>query len=303
MSKALIFVWYNCNESCFFCSAEVKDRKHINYSTLQILKIIHEKRKDNNEVEFIGWEVLIRKDAILLFQFCKKLGYKKISIETNGTKLADFSFFESILQAGVTNLVMSIHGSSPEINDMHTWLKKSFQMKQEALENASILSEKYEFEMFTNYVVTLKNIEDVPRFIGYIQKYTYLKNYIFAFCRPLPLYEETYGEYLVPFSLLKKVFDSLPLDKKIRIQYLPYCVLDPEKNEVFQEGFFKWKKQSTTRIDWDGKIRSLENAIQDHTLYFHECESCKYKNSCRWVWAEYADFFKMKAPPLLESIQ
>jgi pyruvate formate-lyase activating enzyme-like uncharacterized protein len=53
MSKALIFVGYNCNESCFFCSAEVANRKHINYTSLQLLKLLKEKRIENDEVEFI----------------------------------------------------------------------------------------------------------------------------------------------------------------------------------------------------------------------------------------------------------
>ena len=53
--KAIVFTWYNCNESCFFCSAEVHGRKDSNRSFLEIAHDIdHAHKQWMNEIFMIN---------------------------------------------------------------------------------------------------------------------------------------------------------------------------------------------------------------------------------------------------------
>lgn len=303
MKIALIFTWYACNENCFFCSAEVDGRKHINKTTNEILKdITLEYKRGYRNIEFIWWEILIRKDINILLAFSQKIWFKEISIETNWTQFFNIDFLERLLINGLNKITLSIHWSTSKVNDYHTQLKGSFDLKLKWLDNLDKLYWKYHFNISTNYVVTSKNIDEVKTFLVLISKYRFIKKNIFAFVRPIRAYRWNYKNYLPSFLKIREVFSTLINDEKVLIQYLPYCIINEWLHEKYLDYFSKWLKKEVNKVNMEWNI-SLENAIQSEEYLFNECNSCKYKNKCRWVWKEYVDFFNMKSPPLLVNIE
>lgn len=299
---SLIFTGYNCNESCFFCSAEVEWRKHINKTTKELLNEIYsEFHKWSINVEFIWWEVTLRKDIYILLSFAKKIGYQYISIETNGTIFSNLSIAEKLLLHWLNHIVLSIHWSNSIINDKHTLLKWSFNLKEKWLNNLEKLHNKYKFILNTNYVITSKNINNVPEFITFISKYKYISKIIFAFVRPLKKYEKDYENYLPNIYDIKNIFENIADNElDINIQYLPYCILDNKFNEKYLNFFKKWKKKSINKLNINSVI-NLEDSIQKEEYYFNECNSCEYKENCRWIWTEYVSHFKLKSPLILNK--
>lgn len=291
-----------CNESCFFCSAEVANRKHINRSLKSILlDILNAFKNWSSHIEFIWGEVLLRKDIFIIIAYCKRLWFKKISIETNGTILSDNAICIKLLKAGLNNITLSIHGSSSPTNDVHTGLPGSFIKKMEAIKNLELLSEKYDFSLQTNFVITSKNIHEIPGFLEMVSKMSVIKNYIFAFVRPLISYRDNYKNYLPDLGEIKKIFETVEFNNKIRIQYLPYCVLDESFHESYQDSFAKWLKKDTDKSYGDNADINLEKSIQDNITYFKECYSCKFYHKCRWFWTEYVDYFHLTVPPNINS--
>jgi MoaA/NifB/PqqE/SkfB family radical SAM enzyme len=67
--------------------------------------------------------------VLLILSFAKKKKFSTISVETNGTVLADISFCEKILSVGLNKITLSIHGASASVNDKHTGLLGSHEMK------------------------------------------------------------------------------------------------------------------------------------------------------------------------------
>lgn len=300
IQKAIIFVWYDCNESCFFCSAEVHGRKHINRSTKEILTdIISMKSAGAISLEFIWWEVLMRNDISVLLAFAHKAWFDQISIETNGEHLANKNFAEKILQLWLNRIVLSIHGNSSKINDQHTWALWSFEKKLQAIENLQILWESYNFQLFVNYVVTSKNLDEVPWFIARMDQFSWIQKYIFAFVRPLKKYKKLYHTYLPKFIDIKRIFESFALHEKVRIQYLPHCVLDIQYNNLYQQWMERGLKWEVIKINETDIMTNLEDVIQEETAYFSDCKNCKLAPACRGVWSEYIEFFHMESPPLL----
>jgi len=293
--KAIVFTWYNCNESCFFCSAEVHGRKDSNRSFLEIAHDIdHAHKQWMNEIEFIWWEVLIRPDIFLIIAFAKKKNFHSISIETNGTILADIAFTQKILALWLNKITLSIHGNSSEINDRHTWLKGSFDKKILALKNLQSFHGKYWFSVATNYVITSKNVAEIPGFVKRMEAFPMLEKYIFAFVRPLQSYHKLYRYYLPNLADIRNIFGSMQLYPKIAIQYLPLCILDNEKRQVYQEIFLKWQKENTKKSNSLTDTVVLESAIQNEMVYIEWCQKCELRNSCRWIWREYVDFFHIQ---------
>lgn len=298
--KWIVFTWYNCNESCFFCSAEVHGRKSINRSFMEIAHDIEiAKQQWVTEIEFIGWEVLIRPDALLIIGFAKKKNFSIISVETNGTALSDVVFCEKILSLGLNKITLSIHGASAGMSDKHTGLVGSYDQKLLWLKNLQSFHKKYQFSIATNYVVTSQNIVEVEKFIQLMDQFTMLEKYIFAFVRPLRSYNKLYKHYLPQFQDIKKIFESFPIHPKLSIQYLPLCILSERHRKEYQSMFIKWKKIDTEKSNSKDDKIILEWAIQSDMEYIDGCENCKFYGSCRWVWKEYVDFFQIKKLPLL----
>jgi hypothetical protein len=97
----------------------------------------------------------------------------------------------------------------------------------------------YNFTLSTNYVVTSKNINEIPLFIKNIKKYNFVSKNIFAFVRPIKSYKKNYKNYLPSFINIKNIFDNLEYSNKILIQYLPYCVLKKSLQKQYLDFFAK----------------------------------------------------------------
>ncbi len=298
--KGIIFTWYDCNESCFFCSAEVHGRKDVNRSLKEILEDIHRYSLEwYTEIEFIGWEVLIRPDVLLIIAFAKKKWFSTISLETNGTRFADKDFCRQVLHAGLNKITLSIHGATANICDKHTGLVWSYDKKILWLQNLQDLHGEYNFSIATNYVVTSKNLSEIPDFVRLMDSFPMLEHYIFAFVRPLQSYNKMYKHYLPSFTDIRSVFQSFPIHPKVSIQYLPLCVLDPAHQKQYQSLFLKWEKSTTEKSNAENSTIILEDAIQHEMAYLPGCSKCELKASCRWVWKEYVDFFAIQQLPLV----
>jgi MoaA/NifB/PqqE/SkfB family radical SAM enzyme len=298
--KWIIFTWYNCNESCFFCSAEVHARKHINRSFVDIVHDIERAKSQGiTEIEFIWGEVLIRPDILLILSYAKKKNFTTLSLETNGTQLSDIKFCEKILSLGLNKITLSIHGASPDINDIHTGLKGSFALKYSWLQNLEQLSDQYTFSLATNYVMTDKNIQDIPAFVQLMDHFSVIEKYIFAFVRPLQSYKKLYKYYLPKMIDIKERFESLPIHPKILIQYLPLCILDEKIRDMYQWDFGKGKKLHTEKSNSVDEKINLETAIQDEMTYIKWCDTCSLRTQCRGIWTEYVDFYQIQSLPIV----
>jgi len=300
--KWIIFTWYDCNESCFFCSAEVHGRKHLNRSFLEIAEdIVLSKQAWHSEIEFIGGEVLLRKDIELILAFARKNGFQTISIETNGTRLSDKSFCERVLSLGLNKITISIHGSSRSVNDRHTGLQGSFEKKILWIQHLQELHGRYQFMIASNYVITSKNIHEVPSFIRMMDQYPMFDKYIFAFVRPLNSYKKMYWFYLPTFDEIRSTFESFPIHAKVNLQYFPKCILKKEYREAYQDIFTKWKKTDTQKFNTNIERINLESSIQWEMIYLDDCRKCQLKESCRWVWKEYVKHYHItNMTPILD---
>src|SRR5437667_44488 len=100
-SRVDINIGYSCNERCKFCYyiQTIKDREKVKDLTTDEckarIKYIHSQGIET--LEFTGGEPTIRNDLIELITYAKALGFKSISMITNGVRMAQPQYTKSVV--------------------------------------------------------------------------------------------------------------------------------------------------------------------------------------------------------------
>jgi MoaA/NifB/PqqE/SkfB family radical SAM enzyme len=143
-----------CNAKCAFCyfHHSVHGGTQPKYMTVRQVKQTLRKAKNYGarEIEFTGGEPSIRKDLVDLVRFAKeKLNYPVVSLLTNGIRLSDRAYLSMLAEAGVDDILFSVHGHGSGIHDRITGVTGSHEKILQAME----ISKRLGIRVRTNTVI------------------------------------------------------------------------------------------------------------------------------------------------------
>jgi MoaA/NifB/PqqE/SkfB family radical SAM enzyme len=222
-------VGYSCNIRCRFCYYinDVRARnKDKDLSTQECKRLIdYHFRCGMKVLEFTGGEPTIRNDLLELIIYARSVGFSKISIITNGIRLAKINYAREIVGAGVGDFLFSIHGSSPEVHDYITCHAGSYKLLLRAIENLLGLGVKVR----VNSVITGTNLLDVIKRAKLLRELgVKIVNFIMfnpieqAYCSEA----SNYFRYSEAAPLLKKIIEEMgEYFDKLTFRYLPLCLM------------------------------------------------------------------------------
>lgn len=286
-----------CNSYCLFCrQAELKKGMIKNKTTCEIKQEMKRTANSFQEVILTGGEPTIRADFFEIIRFAKKLGFKRIQIQSNGRIFSDGGFCKKTVEAGANGFYFSLHGHNSEVHDFLTRTKGSFQQTISGIRNITKLGHKIE----TNTVITKQNcqyLEKIQKLLISLQvvqqKYSFIHPFADGRCldcfdRIVPYYSES-SKYIerilelgsnqevdviiadVPLCLMPKKIKNLELTGKLG-DYFNLEVASSKKNVKFK------KKCSKKHM----KKSSLKVKGQN-------CHLCKFDHMCEGIWRVYAE--------------
>jgi len=152
-----------CNNNCRFCYQR-NLRKVRDYPKKMPFLEIKRKLKwgiDNGYVHvgFEGGEPTVRADIVDIISLAKSLGYRRISITTNGRRLASPEFARSMVEAGLNGVGFSIHGPDATTHNAHTMRNRSFEQAMAGIKNILALTARKRIDLNIFTVVTRKNAD------------------------------------------------------------------------------------------------------------------------------------------------
>lgn len=120
---------FRCNARCGFCYYQglldnPKDKEPTTGLLMQQIQSLRD--LGATEIEFTGGEPTIRHDLVKLTAYAKSLGFVNVSVITNGLRLANAKFARALVDAGVNDVLFSIHGHTESLHDEHTALPGSY---------------------------------------------------------------------------------------------------------------------------------------------------------------------------------
>jgi len=286
-----IFTNSYCNSGCLFCS----DVRWTNPTPLDVLNKNAEEdlkrmRGKMSKVLFTAAEPTLNEKLVHYIGLAKKYGYKEIGLITNGRKLKDKKYCESLFEAGLNEINVSLHSSRKEIHDRLTRVPGSFEETFLGLCNLTFLKEKYPFSFYVNFLANKINYLDLQPFLKMILGFKGINGIVLNTVLPkgqaerhfeeiVPLYQDV-GRQMVKVlnNLAKKNNKNLPC---IYILGLPPCLLPGHEDRIIDyesaitRGHPVKDKRKLIKARWEEKINGAP------------CKKCRFGKNCAGVWASY----------------
>lgn len=135
--RVKIVTGLKCNIQCVFCYY----RDNLNAPNRDFAEILadldYAYKRGVREIDFSGGEPTIHPELPELIASAKRIGMTRVCIITNGLRLSNPAYLASLQQAGLDEVLFSVHGPSARIHDEITQCPGSFSRLSSALENAA----------------------------------------------------------------------------------------------------------------------------------------------------------------------
>lgn len=306
-----------CNNKCVFCldgMPATEMRRYMPYPEMQT-KIRRWYEEGTRSLGFLGGEPTTYPWIVEAIAFARDLGYTRITIATNGTRLFRRDFTDKLLEAGLTRVTMSAHGHKAEVEDRITRVPGNFLKKQGALQY--LVQKRKEGllrdNVSVNIVVNGWNYMYLPQMLRYYFELG-LEDVRANFVRAegwaqenteiIPRYTD-----VVPYVIKAVLLNEYRYKRTFTLGSFPLCVLPKEL--LASRTLARRYVGEFRDLDTDCSIRTLtdpsvrdgvsrieggrarfnwqERKRQDLKRHLPDCSRCRYTEVCEGIWKEYLD--------------
>lgn len=298
-----------CNNNCIFCMEEDRDARYENNSamTLERVRWILERHKGAEEVCWTSGEPTTRPELPQLVAWAKELGYRRISVMTNGRRLGHKAYAVALAKAGMNRFYVSIHGHEKKLHEGLTRTPESFEQTVAGLDVIASLK-RFGIELHTSTVLTKRNLPhllDIYRFLRAHGVDQVVFNVMQVngrantfFDQIFPSYTETAAAFR---AFLAEVGEAQPMAFLVDI---PLCTTEgiPDFHRGFVEKHAHYDVEEEAVLDGiDAKERAIDVAGRSLVVLTREdldlakrrkreeCKRCKHERHCEGVWGNYVE--------------
>jgi cyclic pyranopterin phosphate synthase len=172
--NAEVNIGYGCNNRCLFCVSGDAAGLDTRFAEPEKIKKELDTSYENGcrILGFLGGEPTIYPYITDVSRYAKKIGYKRITLTTNGTRLSDKNFCKELLDAGVGRFSISIHSHKASVEDLLTGVPGNFAKKIKAIKNLISLQKtgRVPYGIALNAVIHKKNYRHLKEFCVYFKK-------------------------------------------------------------------------------------------------------------------------------------
>ena len=243
-----------CNIQCIFCYYR-DSLKAPNRPFEEVRKdLLYARRHGISEVDFSGGEPTIHPDLPRMISEARSIGMEKVCIITNGLRLSHLPYLKQLKDAGLSEILFSVHGSHEKIHDEITDMKGSFKKITEALSNSA--SEGLNIRM--NTVVNRLNYNGLNAIGSFILQFHPIQvNFITIndWCFARHLVDRLMVRYSDMSYRLKEACDLLDrFVRAVNVRYIPFCfMVDYERficnHRQVEFDTFEWLPRVRVRLE------------------------------------------------------
>jgi radical SAM protein with 4Fe4S-binding SPASM domain len=158
-----IALTYRCNNKCIHCYAG-GPRQTSELATEEWFKVIEKLRALGiPQVVFTGGEPTLRDDLATLIAYARKMELVS-GLVTNGRRLKDKVYLQSLIEAGLDHVQVTVESHDPKVHDRITCVDGSWKETIQGLENA-LASPIY---TVSNTTLSQYNVDDVEATVAFL---------------------------------------------------------------------------------------------------------------------------------------
>jgi len=286
--RADVKVWFACNNHCTFCVQWDKREKFKPRTLKEITDILDKEYSDwAKYVVFTGWEPTVHKNLVEVVAYAKKIWFKQIQIQSNGTNFDKIEYVKELIDAWVTEFSPSIHWFKRETHDKQVMTIWAWDRVIKWLINLRQLNQM----VIINSVITKDNYREIPELAALLIKLK-VNQFQFAFVHIL-WSAKVNKEIVVPkkTDVILYIHKALDLAKQNNIsaytEAIPYCLMK----------WYEWAIAES--IMPETSVYDAEYVIESYADYRwnewkakrEECKKCSKYSICEWPWKEYPEMY------------
>lgn len=151
-----------CNNRCVFCYDQIERKTYKGMREEEVRRRIDNAAEHGVDVlTLIGGEVTILPYFLRILEYARGR-FREIHINTNGRSFHDDSFCRRALEAGLTQIDVSVHGSTPALHDAMVGHAGAFDELTEGLRNLSRLRDAgWRVELSASTIIAAQNHHDL----------------------------------------------------------------------------------------------------------------------------------------------
>jgi len=152
-----VTVDFHCNSACTFCIVQEGMNNYRGVPFERFVTIVAENLRSHkyDRVIFTGGEVTLEKSLLQFVSHARGSGaFRHLRLQTNGRKLADPAYTRSLVDAGIDEFFVSLHGDTASLHDRITQRPGSFDELVCGLANLA----RHPVRRITNTVVHRTNV-------------------------------------------------------------------------------------------------------------------------------------------------
>jgi MoaA/NifB/PqqE/SkfB family radical SAM enzyme len=308
LKRVEVHLGTRCNNRCAFCMSADRRDQHEAWSPVQ--KVRGEIRRyfarGCRALGFLGGEPTVYPHILDCLRTARDLGYTRIALCTNGTRLSNPDFCREVVAAGVTRVAISVHSHRQDVEDKITGVPGNFQSKTAAIRNLLALRKRgllpdgvslnpvlsrrtcRETEAYVRFYMGL-GIRDIRFNFIWPQAYVIadpawiptFREAVPGTARLLLLNEKRLRIRLTFGGMPKCVLALTPLSERLRRyladKYLEEETYDPP-NAVVAPGR---EGEAAKRFIWQEAKRN------QYKRHVRACACCRHAATCEGVWKTY----------------
>jgi len=279
-------VGYACNNNCIHCVIAGL-RSYGDRTTAEYKQEMSDARTRADLLVITGGEPTIRKDILDLVSHAAFLGFKRITLQTNGRMFCYMDFASGMASIARIGYVVAIHAPEAGLHDRITQVKGSFGQTVQGMRNLRGLGQ----DVSAKVVISKLNSGLLPE-ISHLLASLDVADVCFAFPHPM-------GNAMVFFD---EVVPNITETARSLHKAIDFC--DSKGMHVMSEGFPFCLMSGYERCISELNVPEREmNDIRDFYPDFNEiertkgrakapsCASCRHDLSCSGPWKEYPQKF------------
>lgn len=221
----VISLWFGCNNDCRLCMLDGMRQSlpPIGFDRFrEVVSEVCEQGRFRNLI-LSGAEVTTFDDLHRYVAFAASLGwFDKIQIQTNGRRLADRDYLQRLVDSGVNEFFVSIHGTE-KVHDRITRREGSYRQTMQGIRNLSQMAGAI---VISNTVMVTDNYQDLETLLAILSAEQISEFHMWNF---FPMQGQARGELVVDLAtvvaLVPRFREMLgPVSRPLVLKGFPHCL-------------------------------------------------------------------------------
>lgn len=321
-----VCVGATCNNNCVFCMEDDRDDRFARVAAQtpeDVARMIRDNR-GTREILFTSGEPTLNERLPEYVALAREAGYPVVGVISNGRRFAYAPYLKTLLDAGMNNVIVSIHGHDARVHDALTRVKGGFDQTSKGLRNLDVMRRAWDFRVATSTVVCRRNL---PHLAAICEMFAPLgiDRHVFNVMMPDGR-GETHMASLMPryrdvFAAFAALLPTLSPDflRRVALVDIPYCTTEglPDAVRGYVERYYHYEPEGSFEQRAAGIAREAVRGDDERlfqaaalagertrftrvTRTFQEtfvrakrpeCGRCGYDATCRGVWKPYVARF------------